>query len=184
MNKKRSKKVRFKLTQADMITLTRLGFAPVVIGLFLLGYNFIAAGFYYLGALTDALDGYVARRYKQVTSYGGYLDALVDRLFLIPIIFTLAMTGILKLWVVSVMILLILMELGMGFFIHKKLKKSYLYFVHRNSIRAFAFLIYIVFGLYMIGFIYADYVFIAAIILGIISFFDYSVYIKNLKPVT
>lgn len=168
-----------KFTKADMITIIRLIFLPIVVILILLDYRYIGGAVYFLAALTDALDGYIARKYKQVTKYGGFLDALIDRIFLIVIFVTLVLIGTFKLWIIFAFILVIVLEIVMGWYISKKIKKSYLYYVHRNSIRIFAVLIYLCFGLYIIKFIYADYIFIMALISASYVFIDYIIYIKR-----
>lgn len=45
-----------------------------------------------IGALTDGLDGYVARRCKQVTPIGKVLDPIADKLFVLPILWFVALT--------------------------------------------------------------------------------------------
>lgn len=43
---------------------------------------YIATGIFTVAAITDKLDGYVARKYKQVTKFGMFLDPLVDKLLI------------------------------------------------------------------------------------------------------
>lgn len=44
-------------------------------------------------ALSDALDGYVARKYNQITRLGGILDPLADKLLMVSAIITLSLCG-------------------------------------------------------------------------------------------
>lgn len=44
---------------------------------------------YILAALTDALDGWVARRFNQITTVGKFLDALVDKIFVLGVLIVL-----------------------------------------------------------------------------------------------
>ncbi|MBW3015571.1 CDP-alcohol phosphatidyltransferase family protein [Candidatus Woesearchaeota archaeon] len=171
-----------KLTKADFITITRVLLLPVVVALILLDYRDIATIAYFLAALTDGIDGRVARRYKEFSEHGGLLDALNDRIFLITIFVVLALLGSFKVWIITACILGGIAELALGVYISRKTKKLYLHYVHRDSIKAFAVLMYLYFGLHIAGFVYADYVFIAALILGVYSFIDYLTYaVKELK---
>jgi len=76
---------------ANMLTLSRL----ILIPLFLYfmfsfpAHSLIAAIIFGLAALTDSLDGYVARRFDQVTEVGKIIDPLVDRVFIITAIIAL-----------------------------------------------------------------------------------------------
>lgn len=45
--------------------------------------RWLAAGFFVVGALTDAVDGYVARAERQATRLGAILDPAADKLFLV-----------------------------------------------------------------------------------------------------
>jgi CDP-diacylglycerol--glycerol-3-phosphate 3-phosphatidyltransferase len=43
----------------------------------------MAAGIFTIAAITDKLDGYIARKYNQVTKLGIFFDPLVDKLLII-----------------------------------------------------------------------------------------------------
>ena len=65
------------------LTLFRLFLLPIFIVLFYLPYSwspFVAALTFWLAALTDALDGYAARKLKQSTRFGAFLDPVADKL--------------------------------------------------------------------------------------------------------
>ena len=82
------------LTPANQLTISRLILAPVFFFLLAVGgrtCSFAAAGVFLLASLTDLLDGYLARRLRQVSAFGRVADALVDKIivcggfvFLIP----------------------------------------------------------------------------------------------------
>src|SRR5687768_11831611 len=63
----------------NSLTMSRLGLAAVTFGLIAQGYYAGALLTFGLAALTDAFDGYFARRLNQATAIGRQLDPLVDK---------------------------------------------------------------------------------------------------------
>ncbi|HEV2810458.1 MAG TPA: CDP-alcohol phosphatidyltransferase family protein [Acidimicrobiales bacterium] len=82
------------LTAPNVITLIRLALIPVFLWL-LFGRENRAAAAALLGALaaTDCLDGFVARRYHQVTTLGKVLDPVADRLLLAVAVVSILIDG-------------------------------------------------------------------------------------------
>ncbi len=67
----------------NTLTLMRIGILPCFVVLFYLpvGWSRLAAGIVFIGAaLTDWLDGYLARRLKQTSKLGAFLDPVADKL--------------------------------------------------------------------------------------------------------
>ncbi|WP_394205474.1 CDP-diacylglycerol--glycerol-3-phosphate 3-phosphatidyltransferase [Shewanella waksmanii] len=65
------------------LTLFRLFLLPVFVVVFYLPYSwsaFAAAFIFWLAAVTDALDGYAARKLKQSTRFGAFLDPVADKI--------------------------------------------------------------------------------------------------------
>jgi len=67
------------LTAPNVITFIRLSLLPLYV--MLLDDQRIVAGSFFLGflAATDWVDGYVARRFNQVSEFGKVLDPVADR---------------------------------------------------------------------------------------------------------
>lgn len=63
----------------NTLTVARLGLAVVVFGFIAGGFYLAALAVFGVAALTDALDGYLARRLNQETPLGRQLDPLVDK---------------------------------------------------------------------------------------------------------
>jgi cardiolipin synthase (CMP-forming) len=86
----------FMMNLANILTLSRLALLPFIAILFFFPYEWAAwlcLLLYGLAALTDFLDGYVARKYNQVTSLGTFLDPVIDKIFIAVLFLLLAGTG-------------------------------------------------------------------------------------------
>ena len=79
-----------KLTVPTMLTLLRIVMIPVLAVVFYLPYgwtNFAAAAVFALASLTDWLDGWIARRYHQYSTFGAFLDPVADKLMVSTALF-------------------------------------------------------------------------------------------------
>lgn len=68
----------------NILTMIRMACTPIVILLFLLDIPkgigvFVALGIYVFACFTDLLDGYIARKYNQVTDFGKFMDQIADK---------------------------------------------------------------------------------------------------------
>ena len=66
----------------NTLTAFRLALIPVFMAIFYLPYTwaFFAAAFvFWLASVTDILDGYLARKLKQSTPFGAFLDPVADK---------------------------------------------------------------------------------------------------------
>lgn len=71
------------MTLANQLTLLRIIFIPLFVVIFYLPFawaHLSCALLFTLAAITDWLDGYVARKYNQSTSFGAFLDPVADKL--------------------------------------------------------------------------------------------------------
>ena len=94
---------------ANIITISRILLIPVFLVLLLSGipapYGDIAAAVVFiLAAATDKLDGYVARRNKQITTLGEFLDPLADKLLIAAALIALVSQGRIAAWVAMLII--------------------------------------------------------------------------------
>lgn len=67
----------------NILTLLRILLIPVFVGLFYypsLKTNLLAAIVFIIAALTDFVDGYLARKLKQTTKFGAFLDPVADKI--------------------------------------------------------------------------------------------------------
>lgn len=84
----------------NIITLGRVFLVPVVFWLLVTGqlklafFAFVAAG------ISDAVDGFLAKRFGWTTELGAYLDPLADKLLIVSIFVALGVLGALPSWLV------------------------------------------------------------------------------------
>ncbi len=90
-------------TVPNVLSLLRLFLVPVVVALLLAGSDTLAVAFFVLAALTDFLDGRLARM-AGPTRFGRILDPLADRLMLSSVAVVLAVRGLLPAWAVAIMV--------------------------------------------------------------------------------
>lgn len=67
----------------NLLTLFRIGLIPVFVAAFYLPLEWahaVTAAIFALAAFTDWLDGYLARRWEQVSPLGAFLDPVADKL--------------------------------------------------------------------------------------------------------
>lgn len=96
-----------KFTWANIVTLLRLFLAPVFLIVVLAGTGSniaIALIVFALAALTDWLDGFLARRYGEVTSHGAFLDPLADKVLTTSAFVALYMYDVVPLWMLVILI--------------------------------------------------------------------------------
>jgi CDP-diacylglycerol--glycerol-3-phosphate 3-phosphatidyltransferase len=95
------------LNLPNVLTLLRILAVPVIV-VALLGEtpngDALAAGVFALAALTDGLDGYIARRRRDVTTFGKLMDPLADKVLIIAALVSLVSLGRLAAWVAMVII--------------------------------------------------------------------------------
>jgi cardiolipin synthase (CMP-forming) len=83
----------------NILTYGRIVAVPVVAGLILYGGDnarWWALGIYVLAAITDFLDGYLARKWQQQSSLGRMLDPIADKVLVAVVLLVLAADGILQ----------------------------------------------------------------------------------------
>lgn len=88
------------LTVANFITLCRFALTIVFLVLFVNhGNRYVALSCYAIAAVTDFLDGQVARRTQTVSWVGKIMDPIMDRVLLFTGVLGLMITGELPIWV-------------------------------------------------------------------------------------
>src|SRR5688500_7709916 len=81
------------LTIPNIISFVRLATVPLFLWLWFSDEREAAVIVYALGATTDFLDGYIARRTDSVSELGKLLDPLADRVFIVALALALVGSG-------------------------------------------------------------------------------------------
>ena len=98
----------------NALTLARIFLVPLLVVVLLTKFEeptglgipteLIGAAIFALAAVTDWLDGYLARRRKQVTELGRLMDPLADKLLITAALVSLVQMGLAPAWMVAVIL--------------------------------------------------------------------------------
>jgi len=107
------------LALANLLTYGRIAAVPVVVGL-MYGYSILdgglwlrwaALGVFIAAAVTDLLDGYVARAYDQQSSLGKMLDPIADKLLISSCLLMLAAEETIRGWSLLAAVIILCREI-------------------------------------------------------------------------
>ncbi len=98
----------------NLLTLSRIFLIPLLVVVLLTKFEgrqilgvrkeLVGAAIFGLASLTDWLDGYLARRRKQVTPLGQLIDPIADKLLISAALISLVQMGLAPAWMVAVII--------------------------------------------------------------------------------
>lgn len=92
---------------ANKITLLRIVMIPIFMILMLVKFPFhmeAALAVFLIAALTDKLDGHLARKYNLITDFGKFMDPLADKLLVTGAFVILIQLGRIDAWIVFVIL--------------------------------------------------------------------------------
>jgi cardiolipin synthase len=92
------------LSIPNLITLARIILVPVVVWLIASGQLRLAFLLFFAAAISDAVDGFLAKRFGMKTELGAYLDPLADKVLIVSIYVTLGITAVIPLWIVILVV--------------------------------------------------------------------------------
>jgi len=104
----------------NVLTAIRLVLIPVFLWLFLSGYPAISLAVYIFASVTDWLDGFLARRWDQITDFGKLADPVADKLMTITVLACLTYRHVLPWWVLAVVLLKELLMITGGAFLFRR----------------------------------------------------------------
>jgi len=97
----------FELNLPNVLTVLRILLVPVLVAALLQeagGGDALAAGVFALASFTDALDGWIVRRQKSVSTFGKLMDPLADKLLVTAALVSLVSLDRVSAWVAMVII--------------------------------------------------------------------------------
>jgi len=100
----RASRGRTGLSIPNLITLARILLVPVVVWTIAAGQLNIAFLLFLAAAISDAVDGFLAKRFGMKTDLGAYLDPLADKVLIVSIYVTLGTTAVIPLWIVILVV--------------------------------------------------------------------------------
>ena len=93
------------MNTANKLTMLRVILIPVYLVLWHIdfpGNNYAALAVFMIASLTDLLDGYVARHYKQITDFGKFMDPLADKVLVLTAMICFCALGSMPDWAVVI----------------------------------------------------------------------------------
>lgn len=96
----------------NLISLARLGAVPVVVWAVLDGHHAIAFWLFVAAGVSDALDGFIAKRFRAESVFGAFLDPIADKALLVGVYVSLAARDALPIWLVILVVFRDLLIVG------------------------------------------------------------------------
>lgn len=98
----------------NLISLARLAAAPVAVWLILAGNDLAAFVLVLAAGVSDAIDGYLARRMGRTTRFGSLIDPVADKALLVGVFVALGARAVLPWWLVALVVARDILLLGGG----------------------------------------------------------------------
>jgi cardiolipin synthase len=92
------------LSIPNLVTLARILLVPVVVWAIASGQMRLAFLLFLAAAISDAVDGFLAKRFGMQTELGAYLDPAADKVMIVSIYVTLGISGVIPLWIVILVV--------------------------------------------------------------------------------
>src|SRR5215831_9291258 len=103
---------RLGLNLPNLISLARLLLVPAEIWLIIIGSYGLAFWILVGAGISDALDGFIAKRFDRRTRLGALLDPIADKVLLVSVYVTLGVAGQLWTWLVVLVVFRDVMIIG------------------------------------------------------------------------
>jgi cardiolipin synthase len=96
----------------NLITLGRILLVPVVVWAIASGAMMMAFVLFVIAGISDAVDGFLAKRFNMTSELGAYLDPLADKALIVSIYVTLGIAGTIPRWLVILVVSRDIMIIG------------------------------------------------------------------------
>ena len=91
----------------NKLTLFRIFLIPIFVLVMLLDFNnkyLVSCIIFIVASLTDAMDGYIARKYNLITDFGKFMDPLADTLLVLSALITMTENNLVQSWMVIIIV--------------------------------------------------------------------------------
>ncbi len=92
------------MTLPNFITIARLIGVPLIVWLMIADRYLAATVLFILAGLSDAADGFIAKRFGATSELGAYLDPVADKALLVSVFLTLGLKGALPAWLIVLVV--------------------------------------------------------------------------------
>lgn len=89
----------------NLLTMLRFVLIPFIVGYLSEGNYILAFAFLTLSAITDVLDGFIARKFNFITNFGKLIDPLADKATQVSVLTVLSLQHIIPFWILVVVLL-------------------------------------------------------------------------------
>ena len=94
----------YTMNLPNLITISRLLLTPYIVWLLLIESYFLGFIFFLISGISDALDGFIAKRFNQKTLLGSYLDPIADKFLIVSAIVLLGYNGYVPTWLIIIIV--------------------------------------------------------------------------------
>lgn len=130
------------LSIPNLITLARILMVPVVVWAIASHTMWLAFVLFLVAGVSDAVDGFLAKRFGMTTELGAYLDPLADKALIVSIYLTLGINGDIPPWLVILVVsrdILIVGGIILSWLMDNPLKIKPLWVSKLNTVAQIAF---------------------------------------------
>lgn len=89
----------------NALTIARILIIPIIVFFIITNNYLLAILFLILSGLTDVLDGFIARKFNLISDFGKLVDPLADKLTQVSVLTSLALKGILPMWILVIVVI-------------------------------------------------------------------------------
>ena len=92
------------ISMPNLISLARLFAVPLMVWLIVAGEMTVAFWVFVAAGISDAVDGFIAKRFDAITTFGSYIDPLADKALLVSCFVALGIEGQIANWLVILVV--------------------------------------------------------------------------------
>lgn len=102
----------------NLISLGRLFAVPITVWLILDGSMAAAFWLFFAACISDAVDGFIAKKFRVESVIGGFLDPIADKALLVSVYITFGQAGYVESWLVILVVFRDMLILAGAYLFH------------------------------------------------------------------